>query len=472
MDTAACTDRTGKWVCSTHQPPKKVGLSINSSAPPTAWSVPFWAVDNQNVTGCASDSNTCTSATCGSTGVGPCLTWAQINDVRMGCGGGLVACPQINGSVVANWQVEFVSNDTVDQIFLYPSFYNGAQGEVFGGTPTGCTTTTLASVTAGGPPSRTALWLAAPTAGTFAAGYFITDATHPGAAWAYKVSSGSIWQLTQPEARTTNPPVVLSVPTELTTWANGDTVTYCPSQVTVNLIKTLPTQGNLNATAFAAWLNIHNLNDSGAGSASANDSSWQINSAVSLQEVSSQRPVYNLEGDFGYYTGDNNDYFVGGFGGWGDTLTPTTIWGGYIGTAFFQQYWFWLDGDVILNGTQQGHVFDEAWGAVYIATGAIKAHVYLDLSGISYTAPPVIWGPGTLIAKGRVGFVGTAVNIFKSPIVLDGLAGTHFCIGDPLATATTLTCNIALTAVNLDTNITGLGRCAGYVGSSSGYCSP
>jgi hypothetical protein len=48
------------------------------SAPPSFWTNPILACDGQNVSGCASDGNTCNQTTCEAGGLGPCLTCAEI----------------------------------------------------------------------------------------------------------------------------------------------------------------------------------------------------------------------------------------------------------------------------------------------------------------------------------------------------------------------------------------------------------
>ena len=68
-----CARRDGSWACST--PPLR---AAKLTAPLSSWNVAKWEIDGQNVTGCASDNNTCTSASCSSGGVGPCLTLAEV----------------------------------------------------------------------------------------------------------------------------------------------------------------------------------------------------------------------------------------------------------------------------------------------------------------------------------------------------------------------------------------------------------
>jgi hypothetical protein len=51
---------------------------------PPSLTVPNWYEDPSNATGCASDSNSGTSATCGASGVGPLLTWGELIVHRWG----------------------------------------------------------------------------------------------------------------------------------------------------------------------------------------------------------------------------------------------------------------------------------------------------------------------------------------------------------------------------------------------------
>src|SRR5215469_10074605 len=89
------------------------------------WSVAAWFVDPQNTTTCASDDNSCTSASCGAagSGVGPCLTWQQINAIRWGCLGSPKGCPRLRQTTT----VSFLSSQTNDSdpVYAFPTIEHG-----------------------------------------------------------------------------------------------------------------------------------------------------------------------------------------------------------------------------------------------------------------------------------------------------------------------------------------------------------
>jgi hypothetical protein len=82
---AACRGTDGVWHCS--DPSNKNGqiaaplmASGNATAAQCgpACTVGTWQIDPANSSGCASDSNSCTLATCAGSGIGPCLSRAQV----------------------------------------------------------------------------------------------------------------------------------------------------------------------------------------------------------------------------------------------------------------------------------------------------------------------------------------------------------------------------------------------------------
>jgi hypothetical protein len=83
--SAACRGSNGSWHCA--DPSNKNGqiaaplmASGNATAAQCgpACTVPTWYIDVNNTSGCASDSNSCTSAGCAGAGIGPCLSLGQI----------------------------------------------------------------------------------------------------------------------------------------------------------------------------------------------------------------------------------------------------------------------------------------------------------------------------------------------------------------------------------------------------------
>ena len=72
---AACKRADGSWACPGIKPLMGAG---GPQIPPPSWGVPNWYLDFANSTGCASDANSGTSATCGGAGVGPLLHVSQL----------------------------------------------------------------------------------------------------------------------------------------------------------------------------------------------------------------------------------------------------------------------------------------------------------------------------------------------------------------------------------------------------------
>jgi len=129
----------------------RVGL-----AGPSAWTVPAWWVDPGNASGCASDNNTGTSATCAAGGVGPLLTFGAIV-ARWGT---------LEPVLYQNTTITFLSSQTsnADPVILRPYLAGaylivqgviGASQQVATGTLSGVTaknqaTNTLFSATLNG----------------------------------------------------------------------------------------------------------------------------------------------------------------------------------------------------------------------------------------------------------------------------------------------------------------------------------
>jgi hypothetical protein len=103
---AACTKKDGTWGHCTRAlkppvtvpPPTAMELAAAASLPaahaataqspivPPSWTVLNWYVDGARTLSCTSDINSCTSATCGAagSGIGPCQTLGEIQQVRWG----------------------------------------------------------------------------------------------------------------------------------------------------------------------------------------------------------------------------------------------------------------------------------------------------------------------------------------------------------------------------------------------------
>jgi hypothetical protein len=211
---AACHSADGRWVCVGIQP-HVFAASAVPAIPPIAWSVIDWEIDPQNTTGCASDANDCISATCGSAGDGPCLTWAQVVS-RLGS-----KSPSYDGAVSSLFTVTFLSSQSagVDMIDFQPILQNGAQ-HVIQTRPVQVASGTLSSVTlntvgvnGSGMPLKAAL------PGASAQFDLVINTTRANSrSLVLRIDTG-IATLTQPTAAGG------LIPASVTTWVSGDAVT-------------------------------------------------------------------------------------------------------------------------------------------------------------------------------------------------------------------------------------------------------
>ena len=205
------------------------GLALRSHAPTgtfgvtnanNAQKVASWFVDPQNVSGCASDGNTCQSKTCASGSVGPCLTFTQIVS-RWG-----TTHPQ----TAQNTVVDFLSphTTTTDRIDVVPAFVNtGNQQTTFltftiqAETPTPCTGT-LSSLNAKNRSLTTSSAMLAASSSCFTAvGLTVKNITRGTQAMTSQQVTGTNYSLTQPVNTTSF--------AEDDTWTNGDSISvYAP----------------------------------------------------------------------------------------------------------------------------------------------------------------------------------------------------------------------------------------------------
>jgi hypothetical protein len=81
-ETGGCWGPRHQWMCANRpHAPVEMHATYNIASPSLL--VSNWYVDGHQSQTCASDGNSCTSATCGTPGVGPCLTAQQI-EMRLG----------------------------------------------------------------------------------------------------------------------------------------------------------------------------------------------------------------------------------------------------------------------------------------------------------------------------------------------------------------------------------------------------
>jgi hypothetical protein len=446
--------------------PPKFALSAGTTPIiPVSWTTPAWFIDPANSSGTASDSNNCTTSGTA------CLTWHEINDHRWGCIGSPSGCPRLQQNTTIEWLSSVVNGN--DPVYFLPAV-EGANVILEGVLPTGVAGT-LANVTSGGGATRTALELASVTGGTPAAGSFLVNTTHASAAWAYKVSSGAIWKWSQPMARATPPWSFGSANPEVSTWANGDSVTLYSGLTSVVLAKIDPILTSLGG-GFTAGVYVYNLNSFQSGalnptSVSGPVSFWESSAKTNINYESNTSTVSNTL---------INSYFNNALNIISQSAFPW-IQGGVIcasGSGGGLMSGVILDGDVIFvgtatnnNGLAQANTANNLIGTAYCDTNQLGiASGETDISVQGYSAA-VLWGSGgiNVHSNARLTYptgAGAAVAALKiTTIDIEGQ--TKSCTGIPGNSLTTLICNITASATNLDSNLGTVTGCLFAPGAGS-----
>jgi hypothetical protein len=436
-----------------------------------SWTIPAWFIDPSNTIGCAADTNSGTIATCtggcnGSvctSGLGPLLTFSELNVHRWGCQGNPTACPRLQ----QNTTVTFLSSQTsaADPVLFTPLLKSGAQlSGVLGAAQTVCAAT-LGQTTPKNRALHPQLLTTAFTGctGTLAVGELIVNTTHPSRAWTALATADvpPRWNISQPLAPMTSGG---STPAEVDTWALGDQVTlYQP--VAIDVVVAAPTFTDFNGPNNYLWLDgITLLDPLGPG----HDNAY-IGQGAALGESFSQRVltfaavggtlnVLNLVNDFAS-EGLLNGPQLG--------VTNGTIQAGVLaaGLNSVAITGFGLDKDVLVLSNAVWST-QSSLGLIYLGAGVV-----LQTQGVTTTtSSAIIWGPGILDMGGpsRCSYLagaGEATAIFVNTGGLELNGQSKGCLGLPASASAFATCNLAVTPANLDAN---LGAVSGCIGAPSG----
>ena len=447
------------------------------SLSPVSWTVPNWYIDPSNSTGCASDNNNGTSATCGTVGVGPLSTWSELNAGRWQCFGGPASCPVIR----QNTAVTFLSSQTSnsDHICPRPSLQNGSSFVLQGnlGTAQQIATGSLSSVTSKNRSSGTLLSATLPVGA--ATGLLIKNTTHLSYAWIHTLVSGNTWNISQPFAPITVPATNFLIPTEVDTWANTDSIViYAPSNEYIECLEGV--FGNFNNNGnLANGFSIYHLTMSSPGDTYQFTPS-RLSDNTYLIEMSSVRlPSFRVG------TEDNWATMMNVFDPIGISTASTTsraaqiyLFGGIIGqagaspggSATLGAGGFLIDEDTIIaggSGTQ--FILQGQLGQIYIDTSTIGS--------VNSSAIPLndlaIWGPGLLSVddggrlKYKSGATGAATSLLVSNLLINRQSAS--CVGIPSSATLSTTCNVTVTAANLDANLGATSGCL-YAPGGGSFC--
>ena len=439
---------------------------------PASWTVPAWSIDPANSILCASDQNSGTAATCTggctgavcASGIGPVVTYQEINTHRWGCQGNPIACPRLQQNTV----LTFLSSQavSVDPVVLTPEVDLGSYVAVVGALGAAQTVCagTLSAVTNITVASNLLTQATLPC--TAAANELVVDATNLSNFWTYKVNGAApAYFMSQP----LQPYTVGGSPLGLSevALANGDAVTiYQP--VRVNLVVFAPVGTSATSTAISAVVNT-----TLQPGASNRDAIWiggakattVISNTLAQRSITVDRPlstsVFTVNTDA--YAGVAFNQLPAAVVSTGQQfLTSVGILGGIFGLQTASQSVqvysaALLDSDVIFTAgaVVSTYVVDATIGAIFIDAGNT---LWVGGKTLIQTndSPGVvrIWGTGTYDAIGVTTYpsgAGQAAATFKSGITLLENAATVGCVGNPANALGVTVCNSPVTAANLDT---------------------
>jgi hypothetical protein len=406
--------------------------------------VPNWYIDPANSTTCASDANTCTSATCVSSGVGPCLTYNQI-----------ISRWTTRAPILAQTTtLTQLSAETLGQEYIAPSpiLVNEAN-LVIVGTPGLSIKATQAIVTVTPKDHATGQLLAVTVAS--AAGIVVGQQ-------AINTSRGSKARVSAVVGTTITfdtPFDVLTpadasfgvVPTEDDGWAIGNTLTFDdPPLINLKVLAVRGGDASASAVGDVAWLQDLLIPDV---SGSPGNSEFTPNSPdayINMVDCEVQPFMATLQGAGNAASVTLINVGMPGIA----TLTATTVYGGEIdgggstdGTTFF-------DFDTVVSGgIYVGGSLSNVVSRLYIGAGGdlnidYEGNVVIDNENGGACS---IWGPGGIANLGKMtndsGTTWVDTILASGGMTLDG-AGT--ATSATLAGTWTFTGAIAVTPANLD----------------------
>jgi hypothetical protein len=460
---AACQTPTG-WACPALARPRI--LAASQTTTPPSWTVPKWYVDPANLTGCASNGNSCTSATCGSSGTGPCLNASEIVGHRWGTNEPILA--QSTTIFLLSGQTNDQEYDVFKPIMVSP--YGSAAGSVFGivGTPSvvAGTPTTLGTVTpkcrttgsgacSGAPASGQPLSANMGSVTNLAVGEVVVD-TMRASSWALIENiSGNTVTFTQPlQALTIANSTLYPQPSENDTWATGDSITV-EAVPEMNLKLLQPRGGDSDSTYATGLTWVQNIR--------VPDVSGTTASTFAPQSGDETIVFVGCDFDPFLATGPGPEVYQStyliGSGSNGVTLNYGTVLGGYVhtyGLALTGQ------GDVDLDSILRAGLAVSSSpnyvGYAYVSHQAVldvfvyEAGTLLLDDGLNGTEGATLYGTGNLAVRAQGAFLQSSGGTWATRVYLSG----QWSIGNVQSTVATMydagawTDGITITAANLD----------------------
>jgi hypothetical protein len=467
---------------------KSIVRSANARPPlnNTYWTVPNWWIDPANSTGCASNNNTGTSATCGAAGVGPLLTWSELDYGRWGCMGDPMGCPVLAQNTI----VTFLSSQPAynDPVIFHPliSPINGSSAAAtlgpliqITGTLTAGTATTLTVLSSKSRPGNVGLRGTGSIA--LAQGKLYQNTTRANSvAWFTGWTGGTVSQrntIAQPMAPAVPAANGTIAPAENDTWATNDNLVP-QTPPTVLLVDVRPEYNGISGVGTVAVSHIV-IPENFANGVQPGDDAVIIGNFTQLIEVWSQRAVW-LDVPATVYTSASglvNCALDGGFAGGARVPNhlisatvpgPPAIVGGYNvitgplnGTGTLAFSGVLLDGDTIVRSFIGAVNMDFSnynyLGFVLSDSTMTVLNGVVDMQSRNLYGGNVVYGTAPFDAgRGQVIYpTGAAGAVTGMPLsgTFKVAGSTVACLGVPSVALPVLTCNKTVSAANLDADL-------------------
>ena len=443
---------------------------------PPSWRQGTWFVDPANSSTCASDNNrTCSLATCGTSGDGPCVSYGSIA-ARWG-----TTSPLLQQNTVLTW-MSSEPTATTDEVIFEPMIGATGIGAWIQGTLTSSapgTITIVAAKSASANQPLQATFSASPQQGTL-----VQNTTHPSKAWIDLTSTtinahtGAL--VTQPMVLLTAPPAlqVILLP-EVNTWATSDAFVYqTPPRVNLRVVQPKSVDSDFNLQFQGIGIYVRDVwvpEPGGAGSTQVT-----MNAKVLAQENR-----FDVIVNVPYTVGPAHDNNVSFDNNWcsagGDFVGGSFVLaGGAYGTIVgvgnaVRSTASYIDGDVILHGNwrlQNNPYFGNQIGLVYADATLFITDANMGMSTGLYGGA-TIYGSGNLdiFGKGGISYIsgaGGAVSSFAGTTLYVDFQKTKVCLSIP-TNGTLGACNLSLSAASLDSNLGATAGCMAVPNLGS-YC--
>jgi hypothetical protein len=446
--------------CAAHLPAviHRVGAASRPSPTPTSQTVGSWLVDGANSTGCASDANTCQSATCAGSLIGPCKSAGEILS-RWATSAPTTAQPT---------RVRFLSDDNESPFDLTPIVAQGGKFIVQGGLML-VSSGAIGAVVAKNRPSGQLLTVNLGQPSAPFVGLMLANITRGSHAWIDPGGVGNVAIVTAPQSPITDCTGGAALHDDTQT---GDLYQILqPVKVPLRTFNPSFETGASDGIGFGVTCVEDIWVPDASGTPGTNAFSYNISSPINGSRVDPNSFVrinnQRQEPDYSF-----DSYFNGGLQANGSTQNAPGIIGGAIysseSSGGANNGGFILDGDVVTHG-----LVLMANGPGFIGSAYVKFRLLIFGStvrlGANISPSPAIWGPGLLKVGPNTTLIFEATTATASLLQIGGsFFGDSSSIGtgcalDISVDPSTWRCGRTLTPAHIDGTVAsgGFGGSAG-----------